>query len=229
MSVPDTVTEINKDTFWTLIAQAKEQCGQDLDAFTQWLVDRLMSMQPKQVQRFQDISHSYQDLAYKYGLWNAASIMCDGCSDDGFIDFRGWLIAQGRDVYFTALKDPDSLADVPAYGGCCYESLSYLGDHVYEKLTGRNAYYDFDRNAYQVLKEELKKDIVYGDGIDYPYTWSETAAYLPKLCAKYLKPEELAWLIRERDDTWNTRSPDIQTARRTAQKSKKVKNRGESR
>ena len=229
MSVPYTITEVNKDTFWTLIDQAKEHCGQDLDAFTQWLVDRLVSMGPEQAQNFHNISNGYQHLAYKYGLWNAASIMCNGCSDDGFIDFRGWLIAQGRDVYFAALKDPDSLADVPAYGGCCYESLSYLGDHVYEKLTGRNAYYDFDRNAYQVLKEELKKDIVYGDGIDYPYTWSETAAYLPKLCAKYLKPEELAWLIRERDDTWNTRSPDIQTARRTAQKSKKVKNRGESR
>ena len=88
MNMP--VTEINKDTFWELISQAKENCGQD------------------------------QDLAYQYGLWNAASIMCNGCSDDGFIDFRGWLIAQGRDIYFGALKDPDSLADVPAYGGCCY-------------------------------------------------------------------------------------------------------------
>ena len=27
------ITEINKDTFWELIAQAKEQCGQDQDAF----------------------------------------------------------------------------------------------------------------------------------------------------------------------------------------------------
>lgn len=188
-----------------------------------------MAMQPEQAHHFHDILHGYQDLAYKYGLWNAASIMCNGCSDDGFIDFRSWLIAQGRDVYLAALKDPDSLADVPAYGGCCYEALNYLGDHVYEKLTGRSAYYDFDRSAHQTLLDDLKKDIVYGEGIGYPYTWSETAAYLPKLCAKYLEREELARMIEQRNDTWNTRSPDIQAARKTVQKSKKVKNRGDAR
>ena len=223
------VTEINKDTFWMLIGQAKESCGQDLDAFTQWLVDRLVSMGPKQAQNFHDIAHGYQDLAYQYGLWNAASIMCNGCSDDGFIDFRGWLIAQGRDVYLAALKDPDSLAGVPAYGGCSYESLSYVGEYAYNKLTGHSAYDNFDRNAYQSLTNELRKDIVYGDGINYPYTWSETAAYLPKLCAKYMAPEELSQLIEQHNDTWNTTSPDIQAARKNAQKSKKVQNRGEYR
>ena len=223
------VTEINKDTFWTLIDQAKENCGQDLDAFTQWLVDRLVSMGPKQAQNFHDIAHGYQDLAYQYGLWNAASIMCNGCSDDGFIDFRGWLIAQGRDVYLAALKDPDSLADVPAYGGCSYESLSYVGEYAYNKLTGHSAYDNFDRNAYQTLTKELRKDIVYSEGIGYPYTWSETAAYLPKLCAKYMEPGELEWMIEHDNDTWNTTSPDIQAARKTAQKSKKVQNRGDSR
>lgn len=225
-----TITEINKDTFWSLIAQAKEQCGQDQDAFAQWLEDRLTAMGPEQALHFDAIAHGYQDLAYKYGLWNAASILCGGCTDDGFIDFRGWLIAQGREVYMAALKDPDSLADVPAYGGCCFESLGYVGGSVYEKLTGRASYDSFDRTAHQALVEELKKDIVYGDGIDYPYTWSDAAAYLPRLCAKHMAPKGLAWLIEQHNDTWNTTSPDIQEARATAQKSKKIKqNRGESR
>ncbi|EKC76209.1 hypothetical protein LEA_04821 [human gut metagenome] len=35
-----------------------------------------------------------------------------GCSDDGFIDFRAWLIAQGKEVYMNALRDPDTLADI---------------------------------------------------------------------------------------------------------------------
>ena len=225
-----TITEVNKDTFWTLIAQAKEECGQDMDASTQWLIDRLVEMGPEQALSFDNIVHSYRDLAYKYGLWSAASVLCDGCTDDGFIDFRGWLIAQGREVYMAALKDPDSLADVPAYGGCCFESLSYVGDYAYEKLTGQDSYDRFDRNAYQRLVEELKKDVVYGEGIDYPYTWSETAAYLPRLCAKHMTPEELAWRINCHNDTWNITSPDIRSARATAQKSKKIKkDRGESR
>lgn len=224
------IKEINKDTFWQLISQAKEQCGQDQDAFAQWLEARLMEMGPEQALHFDAIIHGYRELAHKYGLWSAASILCDGCTDDGFMDFRGWLIAQGREVYMAALKDPDSLADVPAYGGCCFESLSYVGDYAYEKLTGRDSYERFDRKAYQALVEELKQDIVYDEGIEYPYTWSETAAYLPRLCAKYMTPEELAWRIRQRDDTWNTTSPNIQQARAAAQKSKKIKrNRGDAR
>ena len=226
----EAVSEINKDTFWTLIAQAKEQCGQDLDIFAQWLEDRLMEMSPEQALNFDNIVHGYRDLAYKYGLWSAASIMCDGCTDDGFIDFRGWFIAQGRDIYMAALKDPDSLADIPACDNCYFESLGYVGDLVYAKLTGRDSYHSFDRGAHQALVDELGKDIVYGEGIDYPYTWSETAAYLPRLCAKYMTPERLAWLTQYHDETWNVTSPDIQEARATAQKSKKIKKgRGDAR
>lgn len=219
----NSITEVNKNTFWTLIAQAKEQRGQDRDASTQWLVDRLVKMGPEQALNFDNVVHGCWDLAYKYGLWSAASILCDGCTDDGFIDFRGWLIAQGREVYMAALKDPDSLADVPVYGGCCFETLSYVGDYAYEKLTGQDSYDRFNLGAYQALVEELKKDIVYGKGIDYPYTWSETAAYLPRLCAKHMTPEELAWRINCHNDTWNVTSPDIQSARSTAHISKKIK------
>ena len=226
MSHP-TICEITKDTFWTLIAQAKEHPGGP----SEWLMERLMDLGPEQAKKFDDIASAYTSLAHQYGLWTAASVMeRGGCTDDGFIDFRGWLIAQGREVYMAALADPDSLADVPAYGGCCFETLSYVGDYAYEKLTGQDSYDHFDRNAYQTLVEELKKDIVYGEGIDYPYTWSETAAYLPRLCAKHMTPEELAWLIKYHNDTWNLTSPEIQSARATAQKSKKIKkNRGETR
>ena len=224
------ITEINKDTFWMLIDQAREQCGQDSDKFTQWLIDRLVEMGPEQAMNFDYAACAYQAAAYKYGLWCAASVMLDGCSDDGFSDFQGWLIAQGREVYMAALKDPDSLADAPVHGDSYFESLCYAGDLAYEKLTGRNIYQDCDRAVSHIWREQVKTDIVYGDGIDYPYTWSETAAYLPRLCAKYFIPGELALRISQCDDTWNITSPDIQKARATAKKSKKIKrNRGTER
>lgn len=112
----DNITEINKDTFWELIQSAKETCGQDMDAMMDFLKDRLVSMGPEQAQNFHDILHAYEDLADKFGLWDAAGVMKEyGCSDDGFIDFRAWLIAQGWDTYLSALADPDSLAEVIPY------------------------------------------------------------------------------------------------------------------
>ena len=221
------ITEINKDTFWTLIAQAKEHTSGP----SEWLMEQLVDMGPEQAKKFDDIANAYIGLSYQYGLWTAASVMeRHSCSDDSFIDFRTWLVGQGRDVYMAALKDPDSLADAPDYQDQRFDCLPHMGERAFEELTGRDIYEDFDPAGYDALKAELKKDIVYGDGIGYPYTWSEVAVYLPRLCAKHMTPEELAWRIKYHNDTWNVTSPEIQTVRATEKKSKKIKkNRGESR
>lgn len=182
----DNITEINKDSFWKLIQSAKETCGQDMDAMMDFLKDRLVSMGPEQAQNFHDILHAYEDLADKFGLWDAAGVMKGyGCSDDGFIDFRAWLIAQGRDVYLSALADPDSLAEVIPYGDCCFETLSYVGDYAYEQLTGKSAYDQTDWARYETLLAELEQDIVYKGGIEFPREGPELKQYLPRLCAAH--------------------------------------------
>jgi hypothetical protein len=52
--------------------------------------------------------------SYRGDLWGAAYLINGGASDDGFDYFRGWLIAQGREVFEAAVADPDSLAGVAA-------------------------------------------------------------------------------------------------------------------
>ena len=154
-----------------------------------YLRDHLVSMGPVAARNFHDILHAYEDLADKYGLWDAASVMKEyGCSDDGFIDFRAWLIAQGKEVYLNALKDPDTLADVAAYGDCCFECLSYVGNRAYEQLTGRSAYDEMD-DAFFSLRDELAKDIVYKDGIQYPREPKDLPRFLPRLCEKFGGPD----------------------------------------
>ena len=183
-NVKEPISEINKESFWDLIHEAKNACGQDMDAMMDFLKDRLVSMGPEQAQNFHDILHAYQDLADKFGLWDAAGVMKEyGCSDDGFIDFRAWLIAQGRDVYLSALADPDSLAGVIPYGDCCFETLSYVGDYAYEQLTGESAYDQTDWARYETLLAELEQDIVYKGGIEFPREGPELKQYLPRLCA----------------------------------------------
>lgn len=205
--------KMDPDAFWDLIAGAKRECGQDMDASLQWLTERLTTLGPQQAQDFHDILHGYKHLAYQYGLWTAASLMCDGCSDDGFIDFRAWLIAQGKEVYLAALADPDSLADVEPYGGCQFEALTYVGNTVLETLTGQSAYDGTNPTAYNVLVAELRQDIVYGEGTGYPYEWDELETYLPRLCTKYLEPGTVKSMLEAGNTIWYSGSPDIQKAR----------------
>lgn len=208
-----TITHIDKDGFWALMAQAREQCGANVHSEYLWLEEKLSSMMPEQALRFQLFMRGYRDAAYKYGLWNAACVLSQGCSDDGFIDFRCWLIAQGKEVYLNALKDPDSLANVEPYDDCAFEGLSYLGDSIYEEMTGRSTY---DESIPQTLQAELaavESEITYGVHIDYPLEWHELESHLPKLCAKYLTPEIIQENIAQGAMIWNPGSLEVRLLR----------------
>ena len=54
----DTITEINKDTFWGLIREARDACGQDMSAMVEHLKGRLVSMGAEQAQSFHDITQA---------------------------------------------------------------------------------------------------------------------------------------------------------------------------
>lgn len=50
--------------------------------------------------------------AYHWDLWLVVWLWDGGmCSDDGFADFRSWLISRGRATYEAALRDPDALIE----------------------------------------------------------------------------------------------------------------------
>ncbi len=46
-------------------------------------------------------------------MWEAANLVCGGCSTDGFWYFHAWLIGLGRDIFERVVADPDNLAEVP--------------------------------------------------------------------------------------------------------------------
>ena len=157
------ITEITPDTFWTLLAQAKDFCDGNQREAAYWLTERLLEMGPEQALNFHSIMHGYAEAADKYGLWNAAIlIMEDDCYSYSFEDFRAWLIFQGKDTYLAALKDPDSLADMADRVNYQFETLLYVGDMAHERLTGRTAYADISPNDQKQVVEELKKDIEIG-------------------------------------------------------------------
>ena len=76
--------------------------------------------------------------AYTWDLWGAAYIIGGGCSDDGFWDFRSTLITCGQKIFERALKDPDSLADLPfeLADSLQVEGILYISGKVAERWGG---------------------------------------------------------------------------------------------
>jgi hypothetical protein len=127
----------------------------------------------KEIQAFETIHSELFDEAYLANLWNAAYVIWCGCSDDGFMDFRDWLIGRGQQAFQNALADPESLLDIAVYGdGNMYPTLLGVERDAYELATGRELPTTFrDR-------PELKGQLL--DGPD-------RVAQFPKLAAKFYR------------------------------------------
>ena len=76
-------------------------------------------------------------------LWAAAYLINGGCSDEGFDNFRGWLIAHGREAVARSVRSPDSLAEMPvvraaAENGAVFEAEEVLSvaAEAYQQATG---------------------------------------------------------------------------------------------
>jgi hypothetical protein len=105
---------MDRQGFWKLIDDARARAGGDVYAVADHAVEILAGLSPEEItgaaQAFWDLMAD----SYREDLWGAAYLINGGASDDGFEYFRGWLIAEGREVFERAVAAPDTLAEVPA-------------------------------------------------------------------------------------------------------------------
>jgi TDG/mug DNA glycosylase family protein len=126
------------DRFWALIDASREEAGGSpwRQVFT--LRDELRRLTVEEIVSFQNHFAGLMARANRNALAGATTFLSGGCSDDGFMDFRGWLISRGRTAYENALRDPETLIDVVRDDGsdCQFEDFFYLASFVWSEKTG---------------------------------------------------------------------------------------------
>jgi hypothetical protein len=158
--------------FWKLIEDTKAASDGDSDKQAKLLSDRLAEMSFADIFAFSDMFDKFQDIAYRNDLWAAAYIINGGCGDDGFGDFRAWLIAQGETIFRNALRNPEILADiVNLHDRVCVEELSHIYWRAYEKKTGEDMPIFYFHERPELTGEDWDEETV-----DQKY---------PKLAAKF--------------------------------------------
>jgi hypothetical protein len=128
---------MDEAVFWKLIEEAKAEMTPASSNQPEILQKKLEALQPPKIVEFDRMFTRLIDDAYSWDLWAAAYIIEGGCSDDGFRDFRAGLIGLGRDVYYAALTDPNTLARQPTRGvDFSQEGMLYAATQAYEAVTG---------------------------------------------------------------------------------------------
>ncbi len=157
------------DQFWQFIETAK--AGNDTEARVDGLRAALGGLSAVELQSFQNHYDERIAESYRWDLWAAAYIINGGCSDDGFRYFRDWLISEGRIVFEAALKDPDSLADLPHIDPAELESFGYVALDLHDEKRAGAMQREFSGGA--------------GDPAGEPWSEEAVGELLPRLDAKY--------------------------------------------
>ncbi|MEV8038371.1 DUF4240 domain-containing protein [Streptomyces sp. NPDC086182] len=178
---------MNKEQFWQLIEAARNQAfnPNDGELVARRAASQLATHPVEEIVAAQQVLWDLMADSYTNPLWAAAYVINGGCSDDGFDYFRGWLIAQGREVFERIVADPDVLAEVPIVRAAaadgidldCEEALSIVWNaHV--MATGRQ----LPDDAFTIRYPELDPtwDFDFDDQ-------GEMTRHLPRLAALYLE------------------------------------------
>ncbi|HZE29962.1 MAG TPA: DUF4240 domain-containing protein [Actinoallomurus sp.] len=173
---------MDRQEFWKVIEDARLRAGGDVYAVADHAVEILVALSPEEIVR---AAQPFWDLmadSYREDLWGAAYLINGGASDDGFEYFRGWLIAEGREVFERAVAAPDTLATVPAVRAAaaqqeeleCEEMLGIVWN-AHLKVTGR----ELPQGAFTIRYPAV------GFSWDFEDR-AQTRSHLPRLSELYL-------------------------------------------
>lgn len=125
---------MTKDQFWQTIDNVnKTSLRKDQQSRQCRMSGELAQYPLEDIVDWHLILTAYRELANRDDLWAECTRLGAWDTDDGFSDFRSWLISRGKEVYMNALKDPRSLDTVPYEGEQLnFELFAYSAFHAYD-------------------------------------------------------------------------------------------------
>ena len=188
---------MDRESFWQIVETARAEVDdtvEDADEVADAVVDSLIELSLAEIVGFELELDKLQQESYRWDLWAAAYLINGGCSDDSFDYFRGWLLAQGREVWDAALVDPDSLASVvnpdPTEVRAECEDMLDAAATAYEQVTGDDEGFWLALDAAAEAQPEVEdSDRPKGENFDFDDP-DEMRERLPLLSALFLDPDD---------------------------------------
>ena len=172
---------LDEDLYWEIIAQSlknsKDQNGQE-----KFLIKEISKLTPKQMIGFRLRTDKLLYDTYTSEMWCASYLMNDGSSDDGFEYFRNWIISRGKEVYYQAKENPDTLISQKKFGedGIYeFEPFWYVAIEAFKQKTNEDLYDYIDYDHFHTSE---------GNYPQFEFTWQETnPSSMKKICPNIFK------------------------------------------
>ncbi len=122
---------MNELTFWKIIEQSKEE---SIDFLHQvdLIINKLSSLEENRIVEFEYRFREILSKSAQYNIMGAAKVVNGYVSDDNFLYFRCRLIAEGMDLYYSIIENPDvigrsNISDLGFRG----EEMLYISDRAF--------------------------------------------------------------------------------------------------
>ena len=178
---------MDRKQFWSIVNAAQKESGGDFDRRYRILIEALSDLPPEDIIDFSDIYGELLRESYSWDLWDAAYIINGGCSDDGFMDFRRWLISRGEQAFYGALADPESLALwQEGEDDLFFEQFGWICDEAFGIATGE----DFiEALGKRVRRKSTERTVIREPRGTRWKNEDELAGRFPKLYARFWNKE----------------------------------------
>ena len=208
---------MNKEEFWNTIEAARQAVPDGSQSLiAEQIVRDLVQKPPDDILDWNLYFYEYRDAAFRNDLRAAGTALGVPSNSDAFLDFRAWLIAQGKETYMAAMGNPDTLAEQPTIGADMkFEELANCAVDAYAELLSaapeKEACRLYDKLDHHQLGDqalaELRGELPQRQDTDnerlpldyssqFPNIWARMTARSPEICAW---EEKLDYFIPLRD------------------------------
>lgn len=172
---------LNEDLYWSIIENSlKDNLPQEDREII--LANEIEKLSPKEIIGFRLRTDKLLYDTYNSKLWCAAFLMNDGTTDASSFDyFRCWLISQGKEVFYNAVENPDTLVtklkeDQTTYE---FEGFWFVAMNAFLNKTDHEIYAYIDYDTF-VTNDENYPLINFTWSVDEPKT-------MEKICPALFK------------------------------------------
>ncbi len=172
-----TAEMLDEDLYWAIIDSSLRQTSTQDDQ-EEFLIEEIGKLTATEMIGFRLRTDKLLYDTYNSEMWCAGYIMNGGCSDDGFEYFRNWVISRGKDAYYKAKQNPDSLISEVNESAEVYdfESFWYVALEAFKQKTGADLYDYIDNDNFKTKE---------GFYPQFEFTWREDdPESMKKICPR---------------------------------------------